>query len=112
MRTRDYYLGRSFSDPVNYPYGIEKSGDYSVKECKILCSIGNLFAALRKEEVADPAIEDFRLLEVVAEQAEPENDLERVYLKYWKRTHPEGYVPSMILTGGSVDFSDGYSFSD
>ncbi len=113
MNTREYFLGRKFADPVHYPYGIEKSGDFSVKEVRMLQSVGGLFKALVDAKVSNPTADDQQLLEAAAGTREVTTELERVYRKYWLKTHPTGYVPSMILTGGATDFSsDSYSYSD
>lgn len=113
MNTREYFLGRKFSDPTNYPYGIEKSGDFSIKEIRLLHSMGGLYKALVDAQVSNPNAEDQHLLEVVSGVMEAQTDVEKVYRKYWQKTHPEGYVPSMIITGGATDFvGDAYAFSD
>lgn len=100
MNSRAYYLNRLFLDPVHYPYGVEKSGDYSIAEVALLSSHGTLCQALMNDEVSDPSSSDRRLIKVARGQEEPKTRLERVWLKYWHKTHNVVCIPSMIMASG------------
>ncbi len=100
MRSRDYFLSRTFHDPIHYPYGLEKSGDFSIRQCMLLSSHGALCKALMEGDVIDPSDSDLRLVEVANGAQSPETDLERVWLKYWTRTRKSARIPSMIMASG------------
>gem|GEM_PF-3804731 len=100
MNNREYYQGRSFRDPINYPYGIEKSGDYSIRESMLLGTHGALCMALMNGEVENPSKEDRRLIKVVYGKLPARTDVERIWLKYWNKTHSDIRIPSMIMASG------------
>ena len=115
MRVREYYLGRSFADRANYPYGIERSGDFSLKECQILNRCGSLYQALLNGEVKDPNDDDVRLMAIMAKQIEPQTPEEKVWLKYLDKTEKHKAVPSMLVSygkngGDGLDFAEDVTF--
>lgn len=75
-------------------------------------SIGMLGQALINDDVSDATPADKQLVEVIKGRAEADSDLEKVYVKYWNKTHPKFVVPSMILAGNATSFSGHYSFDD
>lgn len=115
MKPREYYLGRPFADRANYPYGIERSGDFSVRECQVLNQCGSLYQALLKGEVVNPSEDDFHMMDVMA-GAQPAAALtEKVWMKYLEKTEKMKTVPSMLVSygknaGEDLDFSADSSF--
>lgn len=83
--TREALLKRPFNDKKNYPYGFARSGDFSIKEAKILAENGSMIAALVDGKLAPTTEQDVRFLEVAHGQIEPESPEEKVWLKYQKR---------------------------
>lgn len=115
MKSREYYLGRPFNDKLNYPYGLSRSGDYSIRECDILNRCGSLFQALMKNEVQNPDPVDEHLLAVVNGQAEVTTPEEKAWMKYLEKTERLRAVPSMLVSfgknsGEEIDFSEDQSF--
>ena len=83
--TREALLKRPFNDKKNYPYGFARSGDFSIKEAKILAENGSIIAALVDGKLVPTTEQDVRFLEVAHGQIEPESPEEKVWLKYQKR---------------------------
>lgn len=115
MKTREYYLGRPFNDKINYPYGVARSGDYSVRECEILNSCGSLFQALMKGEVQNPNDTDQLLLNVMAGKAPAVTAEQKVWMKYLDKTEKLRAVPSMLVSfgkngGEEIDFAEDQTF--
>jgi len=76
---------RVFSDPKNYPYGFSRSGDFSISESKALSEYGCLIAALVDGHLQPADDEDQSYLAVAHGHSEPENVIQRAWIKYQRR---------------------------
>lgn len=84
-KSRDSLAKRPFLDKRNYPYGFARSGDFSIKEAKILSESGTLIAALVDGKLAPENEQEMRYIAVAHGQVEPESPGEKIWLKYQKR---------------------------
>jgi uncharacterized protein YifE (UPF0438 family) len=82
---RDVLVRRVFCDPKNYPYGFSRSGDFSIAESKALAEYGCIIAALVDGQISCETPEDQGYLAAAFGQKEPENPIERAWVKYQKR---------------------------
>ncbi|MBU3024041.1 DUF413 domain-containing protein [Aestuariibacter sp. A3R04] len=82
---REALLKRPFNDRKNYPYGFARSGDFSIKEAKILTESGSVIAALVDGILAPESEQDMRYIKVAHGQLEATTPEEKVWLKYQKR---------------------------
>ena len=111
--SRDSLVKKPFMDKRNYPYGFARSGDFSIKEAKILSESGSLIAALVDGKLAPETELDMRFIAVAHGQIQPESPEEKVWLKYQKRINR----PKAASIYGSkklalVDADDDNSSSD
>lgn len=83
--SRESVIKRVFSDQKNYPYGFARSGDFSINESRALSQFGALIAALVDGHLQPETDEDHGYLQAAHGQKEPENIVERAWLKYQKR---------------------------
>jgi len=83
--SRESLVKKPFMDKRNYPYGFARSGDFSIKEAKILSESGSVIAALVDGKIAPETDQDIRYIAVAHGQVEPESSEEKVWLKYQKR---------------------------
>ena len=83
--TRESLAKRVFTDVKNYPYGFSRSGDFSINESKALSQYGCLIAALVDGVIAAENDEDHGYLQAAFGKKEPENPIERAWVKYQKR---------------------------
>lgn len=79
---------KPFTDNRNYPYGIERSGDYSIREAQTLRRLGETFRRLETGE-HEPANEvEEQFVKMIRGEKEASSDCEKLWLKY--RAHVEG----------------------
>ncbi|MDO6477867.1 DUF413 domain-containing protein [Alteromonas sp. 1_MG-2023] len=83
--TRDSLIKRPFMDKKHYPYGFARSGDFSIKEAKILAENGSVIAALVDGKLTPETDQDMRFIAVAHGETEPASPEEKVWLKYQKR---------------------------
>lgn len=82
---REALIKRPFNDRKNYPYGFARSGDFSIKEAKVLTESGTLIAALVDGKLAPESESEMRYIGVAHGQVEASTPEEKVWLKYQKR---------------------------
>ncbi|MFB9887823.1 DUF413 domain-containing protein [Balneatrix alpica] len=115
-KDRQYYLKKPYFDDENYPYGLAGSGDFSIKETKLITQYGTLFRALMDGLLPPVDPDDHQLMSVVKGEAPADNDMHRAWVKYLKKINDDTYVPSMSLSsvreGEDTDFSEGGSDYD
>lgn len=91
---RPTFFTRQFSDPINYPYGFSRSGDFSIAESKALSEYGLLITALVDGCYIAASQEDKNLLDVALGKraADGNNVIERAWDKYQKRIHRKKHI--------------------
>ncbi len=82
---RDSLLKRVFTDTKNYPYGFSRSGDFSISESKALSEYGSLIAALVDGHIKAESDDDLNYLAAAHGEIEPQNVVQRAWVKYQKR---------------------------
>lgn len=82
---RDVLVKQVFNDPKNYPYGFSRSGDFSIAESKALAEYGSIVAALVDGKISCETDEDAGYMAAAFGEKEPENVIERAWVKYQKR---------------------------
>ncbi|MDH2432290.1 DUF413 domain-containing protein [Pokkaliibacter sp. MBI-7] len=115
-KDRQYFLKKSFFDDEHYPYGLDSSGDFSIKEAKLITQYGNLARALMDGRLSPENSEDKDLLAICRNEKVPTTDLEKAWAKYLTKINEDGYIASMSLStvrdGEETDFSEGGSDYD
>ena len=103
--SRESLLKRVFSDPKNYPYGFSRSGDFSISESKALVAYGALIAALVDGHLAPQTQEDQDFLAVAHGAMEPQDTIQRAWIKYQKRINrpKAGSIYGTTKTASSAD---------
>jgi len=82
----EFASNRVFYDNINFPRGFNRSGDFTLKEAELLARHGAMLNDLGHGRLTPTNPAQAHLLEVVQGYAEPETELERVWLKYLMRT--------------------------
>ncbi|MFP8967627.1 DUF413 domain-containing protein [Pokkaliibacter sp. CJK22405] len=112
-KDRQYYLKKPFFDDEHYPYGLESSGDFSIKESKLLTQKGALCRALTDGVLEPETDEDRALVAVVRSEQAAASELEKTWTKYLRKTNDDNFIASMSLStvrdGEETDFSEGAS---
>ena len=103
MNTRSYWLSKRFSDPKRYPYGLSRSGDFTISQSQLLESQGNLIQALLRDEVADPTQEDMALKKAIQAGDIQFNNLASTWIKYASTHHEKISVSSSAKSEETVD---------
>lgn len=77
-----YTVFKPFNDNHHFPYGLERSGDFSIREAQLLRRLGETFRRLETGE-HEPAneIED-QFVKMVRGEKEASTDCEKLWLKY------------------------------
>ena len=83
--TKEQVARKPFIDKKNYPYGIARSGDFSINESKLLQAHGSLFAALVDGKITPENDEEQAYLESALGHRDPATPQEKAWLKYQAR---------------------------
>ena len=84
MNSRDYYTKMKFQDNDKFPYGISRSGDFSLEESEFLTQKGCLYKALFENQLLNPIESDIRMIKVYKGEIEASTFEEKTWLKYMK----------------------------
>lgn len=103
VQTRDYWLTKKFSDPKRYPYGIGRSGDFTISQSQQLEQHGAFINALLNDAVADPNEDDIQLKQAIAGGNANFSPLSQVWLKYVSTHHEKISVSSSAKVIDSDD---------
>ena len=80
-----YTLFKAFTDNRHYPYGLERSGDFSIREAELLRRLGETFRRLEVgEHQAVNEVEE-QFLKMIRGEKEASTDCEKLWLKYRAR---------------------------
>ncbi|MCH8529979.1 MAG: DUF413 domain-containing protein [Saccharospirillum sp.] len=79
---------KPFTDNRNYPYGIERSGDYSIREAQTLRRLGETFRRLETGDLKPSNEVEKQFVQMIQGKKEASSDCEKLWLKY--RAHVEG----------------------
>ena len=79
---KSFQTNRKFYDDKNYPRGIGRSGDYSIKEVSLLENHGVAFLALSTGKKAPINDEEIQFLKVYQGEISPSTIEEKTWLKY------------------------------
>ncbi|MHA7878727.1 MAG: MaoP family protein [Saccharospirillum sp.] len=80
--------GKPFTDNRNYPYGIERSGDYSIREAQTLRRLGETFRRLETGDLQPTNEVETQFVKMIKGEKEASSDCEKLWLKY--RANVEG----------------------
>jgi uncharacterized protein YifE (UPF0438 family) len=107
-QTRDYWLSREFSDNSSFPYGIARSGDFTIRQSEILNTKGALISALIKNEVLDPNSEDRRLKKSILANGSGQDEIAATWLMYSRLKLKNRIIQSLHMRQQAVndDFDD------
>ena len=90
MNTRDFYINKQFRDDDKFPYGISRSGDFSIEESEFLIQHGSLYKALFENLLLDPNKNEKRMIKIYKGKVEASTFEEKTWLKYmnYKKRSP------------------------
>lgn len=78
----DFIHEKIFYDTVNYPHGFSRSGEYTIRESKVLEEFGTRLQLLT-DGVKQPETDaEQQFVKVVKGELEPETFIEKTWLKY------------------------------
>lgn len=83
-----FTLFKAFTDNRNYPYGLERSGDYSIREAQLLHRLGETFRRLEVGEHKPVNEVEEQFIKMIKGEKEATTDCEKLWLKY--RANVEG----------------------
>lgn len=73
---------KPFVDSRNYPYGLERSGDYSIREAQQLRQLGETFRRLEVGELEPSNEVETQFVKMTRGEKEATSDSEKLWLKY------------------------------
>lgn len=73
---------KAFVDNHNYPYGLERSGDYSIREAELLRRLGETFRRLEVGDLAPANEVEDQFVKMIQGRKEASSDCEKLWLKY------------------------------
>ena len=76
---------KPFNDYKNYPYGFSRSGDFSIRESKLLQEKGCLLQALWEGKLTPSTEEEHLFIAMLHGEREPQTAEEKLWVKYLKR---------------------------
>lgn len=82
MKLRAYWRSIFFKDTQKFPYGLSRSGVFSLSESQLLESKGSLFKALLEEQVFDPTEQDMLFVKAIKSGHYDFSDETKVWAKY------------------------------
>jgi uncharacterized protein YifE (UPF0438 family) len=92
---REYWLSREFSDDSFFPYGIARSGDFTIRQSEILETRGELISALIRGKVLDLNIKDRGLKKSILENDSEQGEVAATWLKYLRLKSKSQTVQSL-----------------
>lgn len=85
LMSESFQTTRKFYDDKNYPRGMSRSGDYSIKEVFILETYGTALTELASGKRAPVTPEEQQFQDVCQEQLAPNTDIEKAWVKYQQK---------------------------
>lgn len=82
MDTQAFKSDKKFFDDVNFPYGIERSGDFTRQQAEVLLTCGRTLEALENGRLAPISQEQKDFVLVIEGKKAPESDVEKVWARY------------------------------
>jgi len=79
---KSFQTNRKFYDDANYPRGLNRSGDFSIKEVALLEDYGIAFLELSSGKRAPETDAEVQFLEVCQGKVLPNTAEEKVWIKY------------------------------
>lgn len=101
---------RRFIDNKNYPRGLSRHGDYTIKEAQLLEKYGNAFLELESGKRTPETDEEKQFIEVCKGNQPASTELEKVWMKYVQKTRqPKRFH---TLSGGKPQVEGADEFID
>jgi uncharacterized protein len=90
MNTREFYSNKQFRDDDKFPYGISRSGDFSIDESQFLIQHGSLYKAVFENLLPELNEDEIRMIKVYKGNIQATTFEERTWLKYmnYKKRSP------------------------
>lgn len=107
---------KPFVDNRNYPYGLERSGDYSIREAERLRKLGETFRRLEVGELQPESEVEAQFVKMIRGEKEATTDNEKLWLKYRARVEGKSragfsFTASYYYAKGSQTMSSDDDFS-
>jgi uncharacterized protein YifE (UPF0438 family) len=82
MITQEFKSDKKFFDDLNFPYGIDRSGDFTRQQADILLNCGCTLQALEAGTLAPVTATQKEFVLMIEGQKAPESEIEKVWAKY------------------------------
>lgn len=82
MSTQDFHSDKKFFDDVNFPYGIERSGDFTRQQSEILLNCGRTLQGLEAGTLDPVTVAQKEFVLMVEGQKAPQSEIEKTWAKY------------------------------
>jgi len=99
MMTREYWLSKGFQDRSSYPYGLSRSGDFTIRQSQLLEDNGTFIQALLNDQVVNPTKDDLLIRELICSGSDSDDELVNAWLKY-SRIKAKGKSMASFNDGG------------
>lgn len=100
MDTLDFQSDKKFFDDVNFPYGIERSGDFTRQQADILLTCGRTLEALENGSRLPETQSQQDFVLVVEGKKPATTEVERVWAKYKTVVGGKGRILSLNSATG------------
>jgi uncharacterized protein YifE (UPF0438 family) len=100
-----------FYDDRNFPYGFQRSGDFTFQESENLTRYGYTMLQLAEEKIQPEGDDHEHFIKVLSGQTDPANDAEKVFIKYLilinkKNTYIRAFSTSVDVDEDDADNDD------
>lgn len=82
MKPNSFISGRTYYDAINFPHGFGRSGHFSIREATMLSECGHIARALMLGECEPSNSEQVSFVMALQGKKIPEQDIEKLWLKY------------------------------
>lgn len=99
-------------DNAHYPYGFDRSGDYSIKEAEFLSGYGARLLSLTQGSSQPESDQEQQILAVIKGLQQPESFAEKTWMKYLRLTLARPCVTTVYRTPAEYSQATTYSADD
>lgn len=83
---------KEYFDDKHFPMGFRRSGDFTIKEAKLLTEYGLTLSQLSTGIISATSEHESHFIKVLSGESTPQSEVEKVWLKYLKVTSPKAFV--------------------
>lgn len=87
-----FYSDSKFYPGANFPYGLARSGDFSLRQTQLLEKHGRAYQELHEQTRAPINAEEERFVQVCVGAEMPESEHEKAWVRYWQKASKRGSI--------------------